>query len=94
LEIDMPDKRVITANLSETLIARLDKVAERSKRDRSWIIRQALLEWLAEDQRRHELTVEAMKSMDEGQMLTQVQIEQWAEQRKRERRERREQSED
>jgi len=38
--------------------------------------------------------VEAMKSMDEGQMLTQVQIEQWAEQRKRERRERREQSED
>ena len=90
----MPDKRVITANLSETLIARLDKVAERSKRDRSWIIRQALLEWLAEDQRRHELTVEAMKSMDEGQMLTQVQIEQWAERRKRERRERREQSED
>jgi len=90
----MPGKRVITANLSETLIGRLDKVAERSKRDRSWIIRQALLEWLAEDQRRHELTVEAMKSMDEGQMLTQVQIEQWAEQRKRERRERREQSED
>jgi predicted transcriptional regulator len=86
LEIEMPDKSVITANLSEALIARLDKVAERSKRDRSWIIRQALLEWLAEDQRRHELTLEAMKSMDEGQMLTQEQIEQWAEERKRERR--------
>jgi hypothetical protein len=32
-------------------------------------------EWLAEEQRRHELTLEALKSVDEGRTFTQEEVE-------------------
>jgi predicted transcriptional regulator len=42
---------------------------------KSWIIRRAIAEWLAEEQRRHELTLEALKDVDEGRTFTQEEIE-------------------
>ena len=77
--------RVVTANLPGELVSRLDEVAERSDRTRSWIVRQALAEWLAEDQRRHELTLEAMRDVDEGRTFSQEEVEAMFEQRRRER---------
>lgn len=62
--------RVVTANLPEDLAIRLDEIAERIERTRSWIIRQALVEWLAEEQRRHELTLEAMQDIEEGRVYS------------------------
>ena len=62
--------RVVTANLPEDLAIRLDEIAERIERTRSWIIRQALVEWLAEEQRRHELTLEAMQDFEEGRVFS------------------------
>lgn len=69
------DGRVVTAKLPEALVARLDEIADRIDRSKSWIIRQALSEWLAEEQRRHELTLEALKDIDEGRTFTQEEIE-------------------
>ena len=69
------DGRVVTAKLPEALVARLDEIADRIDRSKSWIIRQALSEWLAEEQRRHELTLEALKDVDEGRTFTQEEIE-------------------
>jgi predicted transcriptional regulator len=81
----MNDGRVITAKLPEALVARMDEIAGRSDRSRSWIIRQALGEWLAEEQRRYELTLEAQKSVHEGRSFTQEEVEQWMAERKRQR---------
>jgi len=78
--------RVVTANLSSDLVARLDQAAERIDRSKSWIVRQAVAEWLAEEQRRYELTLEALKQVDEGHTHSQEEIEEWAAERKRERR--------
>lgn len=78
--------RVVTANLPEHLVAKLDEVAARMDRSKSWIVRQALGEWLAEEDRRYELTLEALKSVDEGRTYSQEEIEQRIEQRKGERR--------
>jgi predicted transcriptional regulator len=77
--------RVITAKLPEELVGRLDEVADLIDRSKSWIVRQALAEWLAEWQRRQELTLEAMKDVDEGRTISQEEVEAWAERRKRER---------
>lgn len=75
--------RVVTAKLPDELVSRLDEVAERIDRSKSWIIRQALSEWLTEEQRRYELTLEAMKSIDEGRSYTQAEVEEYfAEKRK------------
>lgn len=63
------DGRVITAKLPAELAARLDQVAERNDRSKSWIVRQAVSEWLAEEQRRYELTLEALRDVDEGRTI-------------------------
>jgi len=77
------DGRVVTAKLPDDLVARMDEIAGRIDRSKSWIVRQALVEWLAEEQRRYELTLEAMKSVDEGRTLTQEEVEEhFAERRK------------
>jgi predicted transcriptional regulator len=69
------DGRVVTAKLPDELISQLDEIADRIDRSKSWIVREAVAEWLAEEQRRHELTLQAMKSMDEGRSFSQEEIE-------------------
>jgi predicted transcriptional regulator len=42
----------------------MDQVAERIDRTKSWIVREALSQWLAEEQRRYEQTNEAHNDVD------------------------------
>ena len=79
--------RVVTAKLPEDLVSRIDEVADRIDRSKSWIVRQALMEWLAEEQRRYELTLEALKDVDEGRTIPHEDVLAMIEQRKRDRRE-------
>jgi predicted transcriptional regulator len=67
--------RVVTAKLPEDLVSEMDEVAGRIDRSKSWIVRQAVAEWLAEERRRYEMTLEAMKSVDEGRSFSQEEIE-------------------
>jgi predicted transcriptional regulator len=72
----MPDDgRVVTAKLPDELVSRLDEAAGRIERSKSWIVRQAVAEWLSEEQRRYELTLEALKDVDEGRTFTQEEVE-------------------
>lgn len=68
------DERVLTAKLPADLVARLDDVAQSMDRSKSWIIREALREWLAEEERRHELTKEALRGVDEGDVLSHEEV--------------------
>ena len=45
-----------------------------------------MAEWVAEEKRRYELTLDAMKSIDEGKFFTQEQVEELAAEAKRSRR--------
>ncbi|HEX2601197.1 MAG TPA: ribbon-helix-helix domain-containing protein [Gemmatimonadaceae bacterium] len=69
------DGRVVTAKLPDDLVSQMDAVADRIDRTKSWIVRQAVSEWLAEEQRRYELTLEALQSVDEGRAFSQEEIE-------------------
>lgn len=69
------DGRVVTAKLPDELVSRMDEIASRIDRSKSWIVREAVAEWLAEEQRRYELTLDALKSVDEGRTFTQEEIE-------------------
>jgi len=68
------DDRVVTATLPSELASKLDEVAARTDRSKGWIVRQALAEWLAEEDRRHVLTLEAMKDIDEGRYFTHEEV--------------------
>ena len=63
-------KRVVTASLPEDLVTLMDEIAERIDRSKSWITRQALTEWLADEQQRYELTLDALRDVDEGRTLS------------------------
>ena len=52
--------RVVTAKLPAELALQFDKVAERIGRSKTWIVRQAVSEWLADEQRRYKLAIEAL----------------------------------
>ena len=78
--------RVVTAKLPDDLVSRMDEVADRIDRSKSWIVRQAVAEWLKEEQRRYELTLEALKDVDEGRTFSHEEVLAMVERRKRERR--------
>jgi predicted transcriptional regulator len=77
--------RVVTAKLPDKLVSHLDVVAERIDRSKSWIVREAVSEWLAEEQRRYDLTMEALKSVDEGRTYSQEEVERHFGQRQKQR---------
>ena len=68
------DGRVVTAKLPDDLIVRLEKVAKRIDRSKNWVVRAALTDWLADEERRHELTLEALKDVDRGDMIDQSEM--------------------
>jgi metal-responsive CopG/Arc/MetJ family transcriptional regulator len=57
--------RVVTANLPENLVLDIDEIVNRIYLSKSWIIRQAVSEWVAEEQRRYELGAEAFNDVAE-----------------------------
>lgn len=71
----MEGDRVITAKLPASLVTKLDEVALRMDRSKSWIIRQTLAEWLADEERRYELTLAALDDVDVGRLLTTEEVE-------------------
>lgn len=78
--------RVVTAKLPDELVTRLDVVAERMERSKSWIVREAVSHWLDEEQRRYELTLEALQDVDEGRTIQHDELLAMIEARKKERR--------
>lgn len=78
--------RVITAKLPDELVSRMDEAAERLDRSKSWIVREAVSNWLDEEQRRYELTIEALRDVDEGRSIPHEEIRAMVEARKLERR--------
>jgi predicted transcriptional regulator len=78
------DSRVVTAKLPDELVSRLDEVANRIDRSKSWIVREAVSQWLAEEQRRHKLTLEALADVDAGRTMSHEEVRAKAAQRKRE----------
>ena len=76
--------RVITAKLPDDLVAQMDEVAGRLDRSKSWIVREAVSDWLAEEQRRHELTLEALADVEAGRTFSHEDVLAMAEKLKRE----------
>ena len=80
------DGRVVTAKLPDDLVTEMDEVADRIERSKSWIVREAVSQWLAEEKRRHELTLEGLRAIDEGRVMSHEDMKAWAERKKRDER--------
>ena len=70
--------RVLTAHIPIELAEQVDEIAERIDRPRGWIVKQALAAWVSLEEKRHQLTLEALADVDAGRVMDQAEVEAWA----------------
>ena len=73
------DSRVVTAHLPIDLADKLEGLAERLDRPKGWIVKEAIASYVALEEKRHRLTLEALADVDAGRTLDHAEIELWVE---------------
>lgn len=58
--------KVITAHVPLPMADKVDQMAARLERSRGWVIKQALSAWLAQEEERNRLTLEALDDVTSG----------------------------
>jgi len=70
--------RVLTAHVPEALAERVDELAGRLERSRGWIVKQALADWVALEDERRRLTLEALSDVKAGRVVEHDKMVAWA----------------
>ncbi|MDI1278419.1 CopG family ribbon-helix-helix protein [Methylobacter sp.] len=70
--------KVISVHVPEELAEKVDQIAARLERSRGWIIKQALADWLGQEEERRRLTLEALADVDTGHVIDQQAVQAWA----------------
>jgi predicted transcriptional regulator len=70
--------KVISAHVPEELADKVDQIAARLDRSRGWIIKQALADWLGQEEERRRLTLEALADVDIGHVIDHQAVQAWA----------------
>ncbi len=73
------DNKVMTAHVPRQLAEKVDEYAARLERSRGWIVKQALMAWVAQEEERSRLTREALADVDAGQVIDHQAVQAWAE---------------
>lgn len=71
--------RSVTAHVPVELAERIDEIATRLERSKNWIVKQALSDWLAQEDERNRLTLEALADVDAGRVIDHQSVQAWAE---------------
>ena len=72
------DTKVLTAHVPLPLAEKVDQIAGRLERSRGWVVKQALLAWVDQEEKRHLMTVEAFADVDNGQVIDHASVKAWA----------------
>ncbi|APL11395.1 ribbon-helix-helix protein, CopG family [Escherichia coli] len=72
------ETKVITAHVPLLMADKVDQMAARLERSRGWVIKQALSAWLAQEEERNRLTLEALDDVSSGQVIDHVAVQAWA----------------
>jgi predicted transcriptional regulator len=73
------DTRVVTAHLPTDLADKLDGLAARLDRPKGWIVKEAIASYVALEEKRYRLTLEALADVEAGRTLDHAEVEAWAE---------------
>jgi predicted transcriptional regulator len=72
------ETRVMTAHIPLALAEQVDQIAARLERSRGWVIKQALVDWVAQEEQRSRFTREALAEVDNGILLDHQAVLDWA----------------
>lgn len=73
------DTRVVTTHLPADLAKKLDGLAERLDRPKGWIVKEAIASFISLEEKRHQLTLEALADVDAKRTVDHAEIEAWVE---------------
>jgi predicted transcriptional regulator len=73
------ETRVVTSHLPAELAEKLDGLAERLDRPKGWIVKEAIASYVALEEERGRLTIEALADVRAGRAHEHAEIEAWAE---------------
>lgn len=71
--------RVLTTHVPVALAEEIDQAAKRIERSRGWIIKQALTDWLAQEEERRRLIYEALEDVAAGRVVDHATVLAWVE---------------
>lgn len=69
--------RVVTAHLPIELAEKLDEFATHMDRPRGWIVKQAVEDWVALEERRHQMILEGLADIDAGRTVPHSEVMAW-----------------
>lgn len=72
------DSKVLTAHVPLPLAEKVDELAARLDRSRGWIVKQALTDWVEQEEERYRLTRIALADVDEGRVIDHARMQAWA----------------
>lgn len=72
------ETKVLTAHVPLPLADQVEQIAARLERSRGWIIKQALMAWLSQEEERDRLTREALADVDTGRVIEHAAVAAWA----------------
>ncbi|TBU94787.1 CopG family ribbon-helix-helix protein [Stutzerimonas kirkiae] len=75
----IPKTRSVTAHVPVELAERVDEIAGRLERSKNWIVKQALSDWIDQEEERSRLTREALADVDTGRVIDHQAVQAWAE---------------
>lgn len=71
------ETRVVTSHLPADLAKKLDGLAERLERPRGWIVKEAIASYVALEEDRRRMTLEALADVMAGRTHEHAEIEAW-----------------
>jgi len=73
------ETKVLTAHVPRPLADKIDQFAVRLDRSRGWIVKQALTDWIGQEEERSRLTREGLADVDAGLVVNHQSVQAWAE---------------
>jgi predicted transcriptional regulator len=70
--------KVLTAHVPIPLAEKVDHLAAKLERSRGWIMKQALIAWVDQEEERSRLTREALADVDAGHVIGHQAVQAWA----------------
>ena len=72
------ETRTLTSHVPVPLADKIDHYAKQLERSKNWIVKQALNDWVLQEEERHRLTLEALDDVDHGQIISDLDVKAWA----------------
>lgn len=72
------ETKVLTAHVPLPMVEKIDQFAARLERSRGWIVKQALADWINQEEERSRLTREALADVDAKRVIDHSTVQAWA----------------